>query len=90
MNNNAIRPRVIKKLCLKLLDCLIYNPLNLNQTIKNIIGKPHIITSQREVNHKMPRKLCIFANIPSPKQTRVLRRVIQESEDFLFKCYLTC
>ena len=82
MNNIAIRPRVIKKLCLKLLDCLIYNSLNLNQTIKYIIGNPNVIPSQREVNHKIPRKLCIFVNIPSPKQTRVLRRVIQESEDF--------
>ena len=39
MNTKAIRPRVIKKLCLKLLACLICKPLNLNQTIKNNFGE---------------------------------------------------
>jgi len=39
------------------------------------------MTSQREVNHKIHRKLCIFVNIPSPKQTRVLGRILQGSED---------
>ncbi len=85
MNINAIRPRVIKKLCLKLLACLICKPLNLNQTIKNNLGKPPTKTSQSLINCNILSKLCIFANILSPKQTRVLGSILQECGGFTWR-----
>ena len=82
MNNNPIRPRVIKKVRLKLLASLICKSLNLNQTIKNNLGKPPTKTSQSLINCNILSKLCIFANILSLKQTRVLRWILQECGDF--------
>ena len=78
MNIDAIRPRVIKKLCLKLLACLICKPLNLNQTIKNNLGKPLTQTSQRIINYYILSKLCIFANLLSTKKIRLLGSILQE------------
>ena len=82
MNNNPIRPRVIKKVRPKLLDSLICKSLNLNQRIKNNLEKPPTKTSQSLINCNILSKLCIFANILSPKQTRVLRWILQECGDF--------
>ena len=76
MNNNPIRPRVIKKVRPKLLDSLICKSLNLNQTIKNNLGKPPTKTSQRIINYYILSKLCIFVNLLSPKKTRVLRSIL--------------
>ena len=85
MNNNPIRPRVIKKVRLKLLASLICKSLNLNQTIKNNLGKPPTKTSQSLINCNILSKLCIFANILSLKQTRVLRWILQECGDFTWR-----
>ena len=85
MNNNPIRPRVIKKVRLKLLASLICKSLNLNQTIKNNLGKPPTKTSQTLINCNILSKLCIFANILSLKQTRVLRWILQECGDFTWR-----
>ena len=86
MNIDAIRPRVIKKLCLKLLACLICKSLNLNSTIKNNLGKPLTKTSQRLVNCNILSEFCIFANIRSPKKTRVLGSILQEMGILLGGC----
>ena len=85
MNNNPIRPRVIKKVRLKLLASLICKSLNLNQTIKNNLGKPPTKTSQSLINCNILSKLYIFANILSLKQTRVLRWILQEYGDFTWR-----
>jgi hypothetical protein len=85
MNNNPIRPRVIKKVRLKLLASLICKSLNLNQTIKNNLGKPPTKTSQSLINCNILSKLCIFANILSLKQTRVLIWILQECGDFTWR-----
>ena len=86
MKNNPKRPRAIKKVRLKLLASLICKSLNLNQTIKNNLGKPLTKTSQRLINSNILSELCIFANIRSPKKTRILWSILQELGILLGGC----